>query len=198
MSGKYGFGTWLLNPSKKGIGLGIGGAFKLNKYRFSNNLIVTNDNNFMIIDTFKTHLYDRSFLSRSGSKLVVGKIHIPLFVYLPISNWFGDTKNFFGIGAEAFYDMYLFAYHKIFYFENGTMIRHRTPNSQIKDNFNKHFYGIRIQMKIWNFNIYAERTLVSLLSNKNNEIYENKIGIFMTFDQMRKKIQKNIEDKLTK
>lgn len=198
MSGKYGLGTWFLNPSKKGIGIGIGAAFKLNKYRFSNNYLALNDNNFLSLDTFKTHLYDQSFFNRSGSKLVVGKVHIPLFVYLPVSNWFGDTKNFFGIGAEAFYDMYLFTFHKIFYIENGILMKHRTTNSQIKNNFNKHFYGVRIQLKIWNLNIYAERTLVSLFSNKTIDAYENKIGFFITFDQMRKKIQQNLEDKLTK
>lgn len=198
MSGKYGFGLWFLDPSKKNIGIGTGIAYKLNKYRFFKNLLIANDNNFLQIDTFKTHLYDMSFVSRSGSKLVVGKIHVPLFVYLPISNWFGDRRNFFGIGAEIYYDMYLFAYHKVFLFENGSLIKHKTSNWQIKDNFNKHFYGIRIQTKIWNFNVYAERTFVSLFSNKNNEGFENKIGIFMTFDQFLKKIEKNLEDKLTK
>lgn len=186
LSNQYGIFPWILNPAKKSIGLSVGVAYKLSKYRFSDNWVFSADSIF--IDNDPTHGYNSMFFSRQGSKLVVGKITIPIIVYLPVSKWFGDKKNIFGIYGSAFYDGFLFAYNKDYYEINGVLQKVKIKNYQIKDYFNKNFYGVRLGLKLGNILLFGQHTFVPLFKNSNYELFENKIGINLIFNYDTKKL----------
>lgn len=169
---------WIIKPQHKNIGLATTVAFKVNKFRFKNNLYFDTQNNLIINDDSPTRNYNTMFFSRHGSKLVTGKVHVPLMIYLPVSQWFGDRKGFFGIYGGAYYDGFLFAYHKLIFEENGQFVKNKTKNLELKEYFTKNSFGLRGGIKLGGFFIFCQYSLTPFFnSNLPYEIYETKVGL---------------------
>lgn len=183
-SGQYSIMSfWLLKPHKHNIGLATTIGLKINKFRFLDNLYFDTNNDVVLEDTTSTRFYNQMFFSRHGSKLVVGKLNIPLVVYLPVSQWFGDEGGFFGIYAGGYYDGYLFSYHKLIFKENGQVVKQKTPNSSLKDYFTKNSFGVRGGLKIGPVFVFGQHSLTPFFNNKlPYEIYETKVGFTFKFD----------------
>ncbi|MBN2663786.1 MAG: hypothetical protein JXR68_09070 [Bacteroidales bacterium] len=183
-SGQYNvWSIWLLKPSKYPIGIATTVALKIAKFRFTDNYYFGLKPTDLLIDNDPTHYYDDSFFSRAGSKLVTGKIFIPLMIYLPVHNWFNPKKDFFGIYAGAFYDGYLFAYQKLYYETNGQLVKNKQTNGSIKQYFNKNGFGVRGGFKMWNFFVYGQYLLTPIFSDLlQYDIHETKIGLRYYFD----------------
>ncbi len=182
-SGQYSpYYFWILRPEKRNIGISTSITYKLSKYRFEDNLLFDTQNNQIITDTTSGRLYNQMFFSRHGSKLVVGKISIPLLVYFPVSQWFGDTKGSFGMFAGAYYDGFLFAYHKLMYEENGQFIKNKTRSALLKNYFNKNSFGVKAGLKIFNVFVFAEHSITPMFSTLPYDVYENRIGFTYHFN----------------
>ncbi len=182
LSGNYIlWSPWILEPYRHHIGLTSTIGYKLAKYRFEKNYVF-NDNGFMV-DTVASHKYDDSFFSRQGSKLVLGKLHVPLIVYLPVHNWFNRAENKFGIFAGAYYDYYLFAYHKNYHTVDGKLVKSKQRNADISKYFNKHNVGITGGVKVFDFFLHFDYVITPLFSNKlPYELHEARVSLSYTLN----------------
>lgn len=192
-SGQYNlWSIWILKPNKYPVGIATTVGLRIAKYRFTDNYIFTD--NGITIDDDINHDYSNAFFSRHGSKLVTGKLFVPILFYFPVHNWFNPAKDDFGIFAGAFYDLYLFSYHKNYYDEDGQFIKHKQRNNYISKYFNKHGVGFRGGLKVYNFFVYAQYMFTPFFSDKiPYKINEAKIAINYYFDlsKLTKKINNN-------
>lgn len=175
--------VWLIKPSNFPIGVATTVGLKIQKFRFEDNYYFGIDTNALLIDVNPDHYYNNTFFSRHGSKLVTGKIFIPLMIYLPVHNWFNSTKDNFGIYGGAFYEGYLFSYHKLFYEDQKTLVKNKTTNESIKQYFTKNGFGVRAGLKISNFFIFGQYMLTPIFNNMMPyDLHETKIGINYYFN----------------
>ncbi len=183
-SGQYNIKSiWLFSPEKYPIGVATTLGLKITKFRFVNNLYFGVDTPGIFIDNSTNHYYNDFFFSRHGSKLVTGKLFVPIMLYLPVHKWFNSNKDNFGIFAGAFYDGYLFAYHKLYYDQNGQLEKNKTKNKYIKQYFNKNGFGLRGGLKIMNIFIYGQYLITPIFSDiLPIDIHETKIGLYYYFD----------------
>ncbi len=194
-SGQYTIKSfWLLEPVKRNIGLATTVALKINKFRFKDNLYFDTNADSILIDNNASHYYNNMYFCRHGSKLVTGKLNIPLIFYFPISQWFGDNKGVFGIFAGAYYDAQLFAYHKLYYEENDRLVKNKTKNNKIKQYFTKNNFGLRGGIKIFNIFLFGQHSLTPIFSNLPYDIYETKIGFNFKINYDQEKIEEKIDD----
>ncbi|MBN2663724.1 MAG: hypothetical protein JXR68_08755 [Bacteroidales bacterium] len=183
-SGQYSLlNFWILKPQKRNIGLATAIAYKLNKFRFKDNLIFDTDNDLIYKDVDPDRYYNQMFLSRQGSKLITGKLHIPLIIYFPVSQWFGDQKGFFGIYGGAYYDGFLYAKHKLYYEENNQLVKSVVKNNKIKNYFTKNTFGVKAGIKLGGFFFFGQYSLTPFFSDiLSYEVNEAKIGMHIKID----------------
>lgn len=183
-SGQYSIlNFWIFKPQKRNIGLATTIAYKLNKFRFKDNLIFDIDNDLIYKDVNPDRYYNQMFFSRQGSKLVIGKLHVPLIIYFPVSQWFGDQKGFFGIYGGAYYDGFLYAKNKLFYEENDQLVKSVVKNNEIKDYFTKNGFGVKAGIKLGGFFFFGQYSLTPFFTdNLPYEVYETKIGMHIKLD----------------
>ena len=189
------FNFWLSRPIKRNIGIITTIGFDLNKYRFADNLYFDSDSNDIFIDNDQTHYYNESFFSRQGSKLVIGKLYIPFIVYLPVSHWFSDGNENFGLYFGAIYRPYLFAYHKLLFTnEQNQLVKNKTANPFINKYFNKNDIVVKAGLKIKSIFIYGQYSVLPFFNeNMNYDIHEAQIGINFFFN-FTSKLQKKLDD----
>lgn len=187
-SGNYNLWSfWLLRPNKYPIGVATTVGLKITKFRFVENYHFGIDTNALFIDNEPEHFYNEAFFSRHGSKLVTGKLFIPLMIYLPVHNWFNSSKDNFGIFGGAFYDGYLFAYNKLFYEQDNQLIKDKQTNNTMKNYLNKNGFGVRAGVKISSFFIFGQYMLTPIFSDiLQYDIHETKIGINYYFDYAKR------------
>lgn len=178
---------WIYNPKNRNIGLFSGAGLDITKYRFQQPYIFDLTNNNILVDTNSLHIYRNNFFTRDGSKLVLGKLIVPISVYFPISKWFGKEDLNFGISLTAFYKRYLFAYLKDFYIENGALTKDKYSNTSISKYFTHDDIGGRVAVKIFSFYVWGQYTYTNLFTNLiQYEIHETKIGITFDFNFNKK------------
>ena len=174
---------WLVKPSNFPIGISASLGFKFTKFRFEENYSFGTDTNALLIDNDPEHYYDNTFFSRQGSKLVTGKIYLPLMIYLPVHNWFNPRKDDFGIFGGVFYEGYLFSYHKLFYNDNNQLVKNKTPNSSLRQYFTKNGFGVRAGLKISNFFVFGQYLITPIFNNLlPYDLHEAKFGLNYYFD----------------
>lgn len=120
-----------LISSKDVIELFFVPGLRIAKYRFSDNLTLSQAGGKMIItpDINPAHSYNNSFFSYDGSKMVTGWWHVPVMVLLHI----GEKGARSGIFVAPFYDRYAFGYHKRRFHENGSVRKEKIRNSAFKN-----------------------------------------------------------------
>lgn len=178
---------WIYNPKNRNIGLFSGVGLDITKFRFQQPYIFDITNNNIFVDTNTLHLYRNSFFTRDGSKLVLGKLIVPVSVYFPVSKWFGPKDLNFGISLTAFYKRYLFAYLKDFYIENGALTKDKYGNASISKYFTHDDLGLRAAVKIFSIYVWGQYTYTNLFTNLiQYEIHETKIGITVDFNFNKK------------
>lgn len=120
-----------LISSKDKIDLFFVPALRIAKYRFSDNLILSQVAGKMLIapDPNPAHQYNTSFFSYDGSKMVTGWWHVPVMVLLHI----GEKGARTGLFVSPFYDRYAFGYHKRRFHENGSVRKEKIRNSAFKN-----------------------------------------------------------------
>jgi len=156
-SGVYSiYNFWIFKPIKRNIGLLTTIAIDITKYRFEDNLLFDTNNDLVFADTVSSHQYNPDFFSLEGTKLVIGKLYIPLIVYLPVSHWFKKYNEDFGIFGGIVYRPYLFSYHKQFYTENDRTISVTTPNNLISKYFSKNNLTVKAGIKINNLVLFGQ------------------------------------------
>ena len=94
---------------------------------FHATIVFENQNNQVnvSIDTISTHVYNESFLSFDGTKLVTGWWHVPLYLVFSIS----EEKGFY---IAPFYDRYAFGYIKRKYEDAGIDKKDKISNKEFK------------------------------------------------------------------
>jgi hypothetical protein len=202
-SGLYDFSStisiynfWISRPIKRNIGLLSTIAFDLTKYRFTNNLVFDVQKPDIYVDTNNSHLYKHTFFSRQGSKLVIGRLYIPLLLYLPVSHWFKKGNEAIGLFAGIIYRPYLFSYFKRFYKQDNQLVKNKVPNGEINKFFNKNDISFKAGIKLWNLVISGQYSYYPLFNKTMSyDIHEAKIGLsfIMNYKKLNK-IKNNIDD----
>ncbi len=178
-SGQYNlFNFWLMSPNKYPVGISTGVGLKIAKFRFVNKYYFDVDTNILLIDAEKSHVYNNNFFSRHGSKLVTGKVYVPLLIYLPVHKWFNNKKDDFGIFAGAFYERHLFAYHKLIFKEKSNLQKVVNKGYGVGKFLRKHGVGVRAGIKIKNILIFGQHTLTPFFSDLlPYKVNETRVGI---------------------
>jgi len=180
---------WIYNPQNRNIGLFSGIGLDITKFRFEQPYIFDTQNDIIFVDTISTHYYKVGFFTRDGSKLVLGKLLVPLTIFFPISKWFKEPDLNFGIGLTAYYKRYLFSYEKNYYTENGILTKNKYKNASISKYFNHDDIGFRASIKIFSFYLWGQYTYTNLFSNLiPYQIHETKIGITLDLNYNKKNI----------
>ncbi len=187
------FNIWLYSPKNRNIGIGTGIALNFTKYRFVQPYYFDNQDR-LVIDTNSNHIYRPDFFTRDGSKFVFMNLMVPGVVYFPVSKWFGDKKNRFGLMGMVFYKRLLSVYNKRFYIENGLLVKNKVPNSQINKYFNKDNFGFRAGFKFFIFYAWGEYTYTPFFNDYFNryDLHETKVGFTIDFSTI---IYKRLEKK---
>lgn len=188
------YNFWISRPIKRNIGLLTTVGIDFTKYRFDDNLYFDTDNSTIERDTLSSHFYNPDFFTYQGTKLAIAKLYVPLIVYLPVSHWFKNGSESFGLFAGVIYRTYLFAYHKQEYIENERRVDILTPNNLISKYFSKNDLTVKAGLKIKSLIIFGQYTINSFFNSQMSyEIHEAKVGINFSFDFAS--TLKNIEDK---
>ncbi len=192
------FNLWLLRPVEHNIGLITTVGLDLTKYRFADNLYFDTNNDKILTDNDSSHYYNPSFFSPQGSKLVMGKLYIPLIVYLPVSHWFKPGNEDFGLYFGAIYRPYLFSYHKLNYMNTQNQpVKNKTPNIFIAKYFNQNDVVVKAGIKIKGIFLFGQYSVLPFFSNElNYDIHEAKVGIniFLNLTSRLEKKLKELED----
>ncbi len=172
---------WILLPKKDMIGVAFPLGLRIAKYRFINNLYFDNSTGVIktLEDTDPTHVYNTSFTSYDGSKLVTGYWRAPVLIYLPLQRWFGGANDNIGIFGSFFYERHAFTYHKLRFKEDGKKKKIFTGNNSFKDfGLSKDRIGVSGGLRFFRVVFFAQYLITPFFNDSvGKNINEMRVGL---------------------